>query len=88
MSQSELEKWNNKRKRKNNVKFVIGFLILALFVSVLVDGIRDGFANMSAEGQYIFLVCFGMLMLWLSIDQGFLQRNRCTATITAECIDI
>lgn len=67
MSQSELEKWNNKRKRKNNIRFAIGFLLLALFVSVLVDGIRDGFANMSEEGQYIFLICFGMLMLWLSI---------------------
>lgn len=88
MSQSELEKWNNKRKRKNNIRFAIGFLLLALFVSVLVDGIRDGFANMSENGQYIFLIGFGMLMLWIFIDQGFFQRNRCTATVTAECIDI
>lgn len=88
MSQSELEKWNNKRKRKNDFKFAIGFLLMALLVFALVKGIRDGFASMSEEGQFFFLIGFGIFMIWLSVDQGFLQRNRCTATVTAECIGI
>lgn len=88
MSQSELEKWNNKRRRKNNFKFAIGFLLMALFSLALVKIIRDGFDGFSEEGQYFFLIGLGIFMICLSIDQGFLQRNRCTATVAAECIDI
>ena len=88
MSQSELEKWNNKRKRKNNIRFAIGFLCMALFFYMVVRATREGIESLTPFGMFVFLVGFGILMIWLSIDQGFLQRDRCTTIIKAECVDI
>lgn len=88
MNLSELEKWNNKRKRKNNIKFAIGFLLLAILAYMVVRATREGIESLTPFGMFVLSVGLGILMIWLSIDQGLLQRDRCTTIIKAECVDI
>lgn len=88
MSQSELEKWNNKRKRKNNIKFTISILGLFVGALVLTKLVRDGIEDLSRDAFLLLCIVCGILMIWLAIDQGFLQRNRCTKICKAECADI
>lgn len=92
MSQSELEKWVKKNKRKNNIRFWLWFLPVLIvgwfLIDVIIDAMKEGIESLSQEGLLLLCIGVGVLMIWLSIDQGFQQRNRCTTKINAECIGI
>ncbi len=88
MSQSELEQWVKKNKRKNNIRFWLrflpGMLFTVLFVHILGDAVKEGVESLSEEGILLACIGVGALMIWCAIDQGFLQRIRCSEVIRAE----
>ena len=88
MSQSELEKWVKKNRRKNNVRFAVWFVMLAVLCFLLVDGLEKGVEGLSEAGKLVFIFAVGVMMVWLVISQRFLQIKRCTTMIKAECVGV
>ena len=87
MSQSELEKWVKKNQRKNSIRFWLRFLPILIvgypIVSVIHDVMKEGIESLPPKVLLILGMVMGLLMIWLGVDQGFLQRTRCTTTIKA-----